>query len=306
MPPPAVLEIASQMAVALVHLEQAGLPHGDVSAATLCPDCPRAGGSSRRRACGQSFAPRASPTPNSPRRLRHADAPSGSMPAPPTRGPTSTPAAALWWHLLAGRALLSGRRCLGKTQRPHLSSAPAAIRGLAPDTPPILAEAIESCLQRDRRGRPASADALVRRLGSSTHSGGAHWLGACRMADARRRSAVPSAKPRMTRPSPWPIAAGLAALGRLCRRALGDRASGRGPSGSPSGEAPRDRTVTSRSQAITFRTRKNRERCFGRSGYSRRPTGKLSCPRPARQPWIQHELAADAAFIAPSATGRRF
>ena len=108
-PPLAVLEIASQMAVALVHLEQAGLPHGDVSAATLC-----------LTAQGRALlsAPGVRPIIRPAEGFAHAElAPGDYDTLAPERidaGATPDPrtdlyaCGCLWWHLLAGRAPFPG------------------------------------------------------------------------------------------------------------------------------------------------------------------------------------------------------
>ncbi len=213
MPPMAVLEIARQMAAASVHLEQAGLPHGDLSAATV-----------RLTAEGRVVlsAPGVRPIVRPAEGFSHADlAPEDYDTLAPERIDGGAPAdprtdlyacGCLWWHLLAGRAPFPGGNALAKL-RAHLSSTPADVRTLAPDTPPILAAAIDACLQPDPRNRPGSAAALAGRIGASTPHGRRALVRSTRPG---RRAAppihAPAARPRAAAASPWPIAAGGAAL----------------------------------------------------------------------------------------------
>ncbi len=123
MPPMVVLEVARQMAAALIHIEQAGLPHGDLSAATL-----------RLTAEGRVVlsAPGVRPIVRPAEGFSHADlAPEDYDTMAPERIDGGAPAGTqtdlyacgcLWWHLLAGRAPFSGGNALAKL-RAHLSSA---------------------------------------------------------------------------------------------------------------------------------------------------------------------------------------
>lgn len=223
------------MAAALIHIEQAGLPHGDLSAATL-----------RLTAEGRVVlsAPGVRPIVRPAEGFSHADlAPEDYDTMAPERIDGGAPAGTqtdlyacgcLWWHLLAGRAPFSGGNALAKL-RAHLSSAPADVRTLAPDTPPILAAAIDACLQHDPRNRPGSAAALAGRLGASTAEGRRALVRSVRPG---RRSAppihTPAARPRAAAASPWPIAAGGAALVAFAAVLWGIRLPA--PAPEPSGE----------------------------------------------------------------------
>ncbi|MDD4787914.1 MAG: protein kinase [Pirellulales bacterium] len=212
MPAVAVLEVARQMAAALAHLELAGLPHGDLSAATLW-----------LTAEGRAVlsAPGVRPIVRPAEGFTHADlAPEDYDTLAPERIDGGAAAdsrtdlyacGCLWWRRLPGRPPFPGGNALARL-RAHLSTAPADVRTLAPEVPPILAAAIGACLRRDPRERPASAAALAGRLGPPTPQG-RRWL--ARSQRPGRRSAAPlhapAGRPRSAA-SPWPIAAGGAAL----------------------------------------------------------------------------------------------
>lgn len=186
-PPEAVLEIARQMLAGLVALEKAGLPHGDVSTATVL-----------LRSDGRVILPQ----PGVRGILRpaegyaHADLnPDFLTYLPPERignGAGATLAGdiyacgAVWWHLLTGRPPIPGGSSLAKLQAIE-STRIVDVRRLAPETPGSLAAAVTACLQRSPRMRPESMTRLAAMLGSPTHSG-RQLLAECLAHPGRRRT----------------------------------------------------------------------------------------------------------------------
>ncbi|MHB8900910.1 MAG: serine/threonine protein kinase, partial [Thermoguttaceae bacterium] len=200
MPPAVVVEIARQMAAALIHLERAGLAHGDVSARSLVLG-------DKGRAL--LLAPGLRPMVREAEGFAHIDlAPEYYDSLAPEQIDGGVPAdtltdlygcGCLWWHLLTGRACFSGGDSLGKL-RAHLSEEPAEVRRLAPDTPEDLAGLIGACLASDRRQRPRTA---------SGRAEVARWV---RPSSGAPPVHVPSPRRPFRLPAGWPLAAAGAAL----------------------------------------------------------------------------------------------
>ena len=212
MPPSVVLEIARQMAAALVHLEKAGCAHGDVAATTVLL-------TAKGRAV--LLAPRLRQVVRPDEGFAHTDlGPEYYDSVAPERIESEAPAdlvtdlfgcGGLWWHLLTGRACFAGGDALGKL-RAILDQDAQDVRDLAPDTPEPLATVIAACLARDRSRRPASAAELASRLGSPTASGRAE---VARWANASGGSPpihAPGSRPRAPMRATWPMAVAVLAL----------------------------------------------------------------------------------------------
>ena len=233
MAPAVVLEIARQMVAALVHLEQVGLAHGDVSASMLVL-------TERGRAV--LLAPGLRSVARPAEGFAHTDlSPEYYDSVAPEQidGGVVTDTATdlygcgcLWWHLLTGRSCFAGGDSLGKL-RAHLADEGVNVRRLAPDAPMDLAAVIESCVARDRADRPRSAADLAKRLGPSTPAGQsevARWI---KPSGGSAPIHVPSSQPRAPKRAAWPIVAigatlvgfvaVLWAIGLPSRSATGDR-----------------------------------------------------------------------------------
>lgn len=212
MPPVVVLEIARQMAATLAHLERVGLPHGDVSAATVVLT---------EQGWVVLLAPGLRPIVRPAEGFAHTDlAPEYyDSVAPEQIDVGVTPdgltdlygCGCLWWHLLTGRACFAGGDSLGKL-RAHLTDEAVDVRSLSPDAPADLAAAIESCVARDREKRPGSAAELAKRLGQSTSAGRAELARWGKPSGGSAPIHVPSSRRRVTKRAAWPMAAVGAAL----------------------------------------------------------------------------------------------
>lgn len=207
MPPPVVLEIARQMVAALVHLERAGLPHGDVSARSLVLT-----DKGRTLLLAPGLRPIARPAEG----FAHTDlAPEYYDSLAPERIEGGASAdqttdlygcGCLWWHLLTGRACFAGGDSLGKL-RAHLMEEPVDVRSLAPDAPEDLARAVGDCVARDRKRRPGSASELAKRLGPPTPAGQAAVARWAKPASGSPPLHVPSSRNALATRAVWPVAA---------------------------------------------------------------------------------------------------
>jgi len=171
LPPEVVLEIARNMLAGLVDLERAGLCHGDVSTAGLILQ-------------GDGTAVLVQPGLRAILRgeegYAHADLlPEAYDYLAPERITDGTPpntagdvyaCGCVCWHMLRGRAPLSGGNSLAK-----LRAAQAAeiddLRRWAPEVPGPLAAAIAACVQREPSRRPESMARLAATLGGPTRCG---------------------------------------------------------------------------------------------------------------------------------------
>ncbi|HBO42690.1 MAG TPA: hypothetical protein DD670_01880, partial [Planctomycetaceae bacterium] len=175
-PPEMVLEIARAMMTGLVALEQAGLCHGDLRAATLTL------GSTRNDA---RIGPRL-PFPGLRAVLRpregyaHLDLPPEAFDGlAPERIRDATPAntasdvyacGCLWWHLLTGRDPLPGGDGLTKLQTAQRAEV-VDPRPLAPEVPKELLAVIRACTRPLSNDRPAGMVELASMLGPTTPRG---------------------------------------------------------------------------------------------------------------------------------------
>jgi hypothetical protein len=166
-----VLEIARQMAAALMILKTSGILHGDVSTTTVAITI---NGSIQLRYCGvrdilrpeEGFS-RADLSPDAydflaPERVANA--------APPSIGSDLFACGCVWWNLLTGRPPLGGGTSLGKLRAAHAAKI-VDVRRIAPAAPGVLVAAIAACTQRDPLRRPESFAALAQALGQSTSAG---------------------------------------------------------------------------------------------------------------------------------------
>lgn len=112
----------------------------------------------------------------------------------------------LLWQLLAGRPPFPTGDPLARLAAHQTRNIPD-VRTWAPDTPPLLAEAIQSCTARNPEERPQSADELLARLGKP------RMIGRRRLARFRSlfEGGIPGADARPDgRPSGhWPLVAAL-------------------------------------------------------------------------------------------------
>lgn len=212
-PPHTVLEIARQMLAGLALVEKAGFCHGDLSAwNVILTDR------------GQVVLPepglRAIVRPEEG--YAHADlqpefydylAPERVVDG--TRPTTASDIYALgcvWWHLLAGRAPVSGGNSLAKLRAVQAGGI-LDVRCLAPDTPPVLAQAVAACLEREPSRRPESMRRLATMLGESTPSGRRALARSLAQPERRRVSWTASlASLRDTKPTGLWLAAGMVCL----------------------------------------------------------------------------------------------
>jgi serine/threonine-protein kinase len=171
LPPLAVLEIARQTAAALAALEPRGRLHSDLGARQLV-----------LTRAGQAVLA----LPGVRAILRPAEGytrldllPEGYDYLAPERIAGGTPpdtaseafaCGCLWWHLLCGRPPLSGGDALGKVRSAQQARIADVMR-FAPETPPLLAEAIRACTQSDPRRRPRSMIELAAQLGPPDKTG---------------------------------------------------------------------------------------------------------------------------------------
>jgi len=170
-PRPAALHVAREMLAAMVALERAGIPHGDVSTgglilsedggATLLQPGLRAIVRPREGYAQAGLRPDAYDY-LAPERIA-----AGSR---PDRAADLYACACVWWHLLCGRPPLPGGDALTKLRSAEAARVPDLLE-LAPETPRELAGAVADCLRRDPAERPESANALRARLGSPDRAG---------------------------------------------------------------------------------------------------------------------------------------
>lgn len=182
-PPQVVLHIARQMLVHLVAWERLGVVHGDIGAASLLLD-----------GAGRALLPmpglRGIVRPNEGYSLSDLPPEAYDYLAPErvARVVGTTIASdiyacgCLWWHLLTGRAPLAGGNGLAKLKAAH-SARIAPVRELAPDTPEVLAMAIDACIARQVESRPKSFSELAEVLGTPTRAS-THGVAACLRGDA--------------------------------------------------------------------------------------------------------------------------
>ena len=170
-PPEVVLEIARQMLLGLIEVEQAGFCHGDICSlgltltdkgrVVLSP--PGLRGVVRPEE-GYGLADLAPEYYDylAPERV---DAGTG-----PTIESDVYSAGCLWWHLLTGRPPVPGGSSLAKLRGHQTADIPDVCQ-LAPDTSPRLAAAIRACCQRNPELRPQSMIGLSRMLGAPAGPG---------------------------------------------------------------------------------------------------------------------------------------
>jgi serine/threonine protein kinase len=170
-PPKAVLEIARQMLLGLIELEQAGLCHGDICSLGLTL-------TDKGRVVLPAPGLRGAVRPEEGYGLADL-APEYYDYLAPERVEAGTPpalesdiysAGCLWWHLLTGRPPVPGGSSLAKL-RGHQTAVIPDVSQLAPDTPPHLAAAIRACCQRSPDLRPESMLRLLEMLGAPTGPG---------------------------------------------------------------------------------------------------------------------------------------
>jgi len=171
-----VQEIARSMVASLAALEQAGIPHGDISARGLVLG---RGGQVALPLPGLRQVARPEEG------YAFADLPPDAYDyLAPERiadglGITTTTdvyaCGCLWWQLLAGRPPFSGGNSLAKLRLIQTARV-VDVRRLAPDVDAHLADVIEQCMQRDPNARPASFQQLVDSLGAPTRHGRAELV----------------------------------------------------------------------------------------------------------------------------------
>ncbi|NLE38189.1 MAG: protein kinase, partial [Pirellulaceae bacterium] len=169
-PPAVVLQIARAMMPGLVALEQAGLCHGDLRAATLTlgsiendvtrgPRLPFPGLRAvvrPREGYAYLDLPPEALDGLAPERIRDG--------TPPNAASDVYALGCLWWHLLTGRDPLPGGDGLTKLQTAHRAEV-GDPRLLAPDTPSELLAAIRACTRPLSNERPAGMAELAAMLG---------------------------------------------------------------------------------------------------------------------------------------------
>lgn len=170
-PPGVVLEMARQMAASLARVHAERMVHADPSViGLLVTDGGRVvlaqPGLRMAARPVESYADAHRPpidydylAPERPQR-----------PAPASVASDLYACGCVWWHLLTGRPPLAGATALAKMRSAQATSIPA-VRRLAPDTPPELAEMISACTARQPEARPDSAEAVAAALGASTPQG---------------------------------------------------------------------------------------------------------------------------------------
>jgi len=196
-PPEVVLEIAREMLSGLVALEEAGICHGDISAAGLVLT-----DSGRVVLTGPGIRGVFRPHEG----YAHADllpeAYDYLAPERVTRGTPPTAASDLyacgcvWWHLLCGRPPLPGGDSLAKLRAAQAAELPD-VRRFAPEVPGPLAAALSACVQREPLRRPDSMARLAAALGPPTRNG-RYALARC-LAGPRRAAAHWPVSVRATR-----------------------------------------------------------------------------------------------------------
>jgi hypothetical protein len=164
--PEAVLEIAREMVAGLVILEQAGICHGDVGAATLML---------RDSGGVVLLQPGLRAILRPEEGYAHADllpeaydclAPERiSDGTPPTIAGDVYGCGCVWWQMLCGRPPLSGGDSLGKLRAAQAAKV-CDVRRLAGEVPEELRAAISACLEREPGRRPESMARLAAMLGT--------------------------------------------------------------------------------------------------------------------------------------------
>ena len=205
LPPEVVLEIARNMLAGLVDLERAGLCHGDVSTAGLVLQDDGAAvllqpGLRAILRPEEGYA-HADLLPEAYDYLAPERVTDGT---PPSTGGDVYACGCVWWHMLCGRAPLSGGNSLAK-----LRAAQAAeiddLRRWAPEVPSPLSAAITACVEREPSRRPESMARLAAVLGSPTRCG-KRALANCLAQSGRSAARWPLTAPARTRwaaPSRW-------------------------------------------------------------------------------------------------------
>ena len=199
LPAECVLQIARQMASALLELERHDLVHGDIRAASLVMRDDRTlvlshtGVHAHLRPC-EGYALDDLPPQTydgvAPERITHA--------APISTATELFACGALWWHLLAGRPPFAGGDALAKLRSIHRGRF-EAIDAVAPDAPAVLIAAITGCLAYNPAQRPSSISLLAQQLGPPTREGAealARYLGNPDLQLAHRRPVAREGKLR--------------------------------------------------------------------------------------------------------------
>lgn len=170
-PPQVVLEIARAMLPQLVELEKGGRCHGDVGTSSLLLSdsgdvrlmMPGLRGALRPEE-GYAFADL---RPEAYDALAPERVASGT---PPNVAADVYGCGCLWWHLLCGRAPLSGGDSLTKLRAAQTGGI-CDVRRFAPDTSATFAAAISACVETEPNHRPESLARLAAMLGSPTSDG---------------------------------------------------------------------------------------------------------------------------------------
>lgn len=169
--PEVVLEIARQMAAALAMLESAKIVHGDICSQGLLLTAegdavllePGLRGIARP---AEGYAHAELP----PEAYDHLAPERVAEGGPPTLAADFYACGCLWWHMLCGRAPLTGGDGLTKLQAAH-SARIVDARRFVPDAPAELSAALAACLAIEPGGRPASSRRLIDILGPPTPAG---------------------------------------------------------------------------------------------------------------------------------------
>lgn len=170
-PPEAVLEIARQMVAALAACEAAGIVPGDLSVRTLVlgddgwvvmPAVGLRGVVRREESAVLADLPPEAYETVAPERVAEG---SGV-----TAASEIYAAAAVWWHLLAGRSARAGATSAAKL-RMAMEGKVEDIRTVARDVSPVLAGLVMRCQSKEPAGRCESFAEMARMLGPSTAEG---------------------------------------------------------------------------------------------------------------------------------------
>jgi len=216
-PPQAVLEIARQMLLGLVALEEVGLCHGDLSGSALIVTeagrvvLPQPG--LRAIVRPEEGYAHADLSPEAYDYLAPERITGGGPPSPQSE---VYACGCLWWHLLTGRVAVPGGSGLAKLRAAQMVEI-FDVRQLAPSAPGPLAAAVSASVQRDPALRPQSVARLASELGPPTHAGKAA-LARCMTHPAGSRAGWP-ASTRQVRKSKQSVAWWAAVAGCLATAA---------------------------------------------------------------------------------------